>query len=123
VAEETAAALGTPAVLKISKDLQALVDGIVRKSEIASRANGDYVSTVVMPGTLLDTNAEEVKGNSVVWRFSDRHLSIADYEMRVDSRSVNVWPMAVTGLVVLLLIFLPVGIRRWQEREFMLKNA
>ena len=79
------------------------------KSETASRADGDYVNTVVMPGTILDTNAGEVKGSSVVWRFSDDYLGMADYEMRVESRSVNVWPLAGTGIVVLLLIVFPVA--------------
>jgi hypothetical protein len=117
VVGQTAAVLGTQVVRKLSNELNAGVNDIMRKSEIASRADGDYVSTVVMPGTILDTNAGEVKGNNVVWRFSDEHLGMADFEMRAESRSVNVWPMAVTGLVVLLLIFLPIGIRRSRERQ------
>jgi hypothetical protein len=121
VTNEVATVLGTPAVRKLSKDLKALVEGIMHKTEIASKAGGDYVSTVVMPGTILDTNAEEVKGNSVVWRFTDEHLSMADYVMQVESRSINVWALIVTGLVVLLLIALPVWMRLRQERR--LSNA
>ncbi len=123
VAKETAVALGTPVVLKLGKELKALVDGIVRRSEVASRADGDYVSTVVMPGTLLDTNAEEVKGNSVVWRFSDEHLGLADFEMHVQSRSVNVWALAVTGSIVLALIIFPVVIRLRREHQPVLKHV
>jgi len=117
VVRETAHALGMPAVRKLSKELKALVDGIMRKSEVASKADGDYVSTVVMPGTILDTNAEEVKGNSVVWRLSDEHLGIADYEMRVESRSVNVWALSATGITVLGLVILPGVLRLRQERR------
>jgi hypothetical protein len=114
---QTAAVLGTQVVRKLSKELDACVNDIMQKSAVASRADGDYVSTVVMPGTILDTNAGEVKGNNVVWRFSDEYLSMADFEMRAESRSANVWPMALTGLVVLLLIFLPLGFRRFRERQ------
>ena len=123
VAKETAAVLGAPVVQTLSKELKALVDGIMHKFEIASRADGDYVSTVVMPGTILETNAEEVKGNSAVWRFAGEHLGIADVEMRVESRSVNIWALLVTGLVVVVLIVLPVALRLRQERRAVLKSA
>ena len=63
VVNETATALGTPVVRKFSKELNGLVDEIMKKSKNAAKADGDYVSTVVMPGTILDTNGEEVKGN------------------------------------------------------------
>jgi hypothetical protein len=114
--DETARILGSPVVRKLSKELKALVDEIVHKTEIASKADGDYVSTVVMPGTILDTNAEEVKGNSVVWRFSDEHLSVADVDMKAESRSVNMWALVVTGLVVLMLIALPIAAKKRQQR-------
>jgi hypothetical protein len=117
VTEETAAVLGTPVVRKLNNELKALLEGIVHRTEIGSKADGDYVSTVVMPGTILDTNAGEVKGNNVVWRFSDEYLSMADYEMRVESRTVNVWALTVTGVVVLLLIILPGSVRLRKARR------
>lgn len=121
VAKQTIKVLRRPAVRKLSKQINGLVDDIMRKSEIASRADGEYVSTVVMPGTILETNSEEVKGNSVVWRFSDEHLGMADFEMRVESRSINAWAVAVAGVVVLGLIFLPYALRLRRERQLVLK--
>ncbi len=117
----TTRVLKTPAVRKLSKQVKDLINEIMHKSEVASKADGDYVCTVVMPGTILDTNSEEVKGNSVVWRFSDEHLGIADYEMRVESRSINGWALAVTGLVVLGLVFLPYALRVRRERQLVLE--
>lgn len=123
VVKVTTAVLRTSAVRKLSREIRALEDEIMRRSELAARADGDYVSTVVMPGTILDTNAGEVKGNSVVWRFSDEQLGIADYEMRVESRRVNIWPLAVTGLVVLALILLPTTLRMRRERHLVATRA
>ena len=122
VVKETAEVLGTPAVEKLSTEIHALVNGIMHKFEVASKADGDYVSTVVMPGTILDTNADEVKGNSVVWRFSDEQFSLADFEMRVESRRVNVWALTATGLVVLVLILVPGALRLWRERRLLLQG-
>ena len=110
--------LGTPAVRKLTREINALVEEIARKSKVESKADGDYLNTVVMLGTILDTNAREVKGNSAVWRFTSEQFGVADYEMRVESRSVNVWPLAVTGLVVLALIIIPGVIRLRRERKF-----
>ena len=76
-----------------------------------------------MAGTILETNAGEVKGNSIAWKFSDEYLSIADFEMRAESRSVNMWPLALTGLFVLGLILLPVGLRRWKERQAVMSTV
>ena len=70
-----------------------------------------------MPGLVLETGAPEVKGASVSWKFSPDNLKLHDYEMRVESRTVNVWAMAVTavlalGLLALLFAFPSVSRRR-----------
>ena len=38
------------------------------------------------------------------WKFEKKQLALHDYEMRAESRMVNVWAMAVTGLLVLGLL-------------------
>lgn len=117
VVDETARTLGAPVVRKLSKEIKAIVDDVMRKTQVAGRADGEYTSTVVMPGTILDTNTKEIKGNSAAWRFSDEQLGIADVEMVVESRSVNLWPLLVTGLVVIGLIILPSLLRQRQRQE------
>jgi hypothetical protein len=123
VVQTTQKVLGTPTVRKIGKELQSLAEQIMNKLTTPSKASGDYVCTVIMPGTILDTNAGEVKGNSIVWKFNDEYLGIADFEMRAESRSVNIWPMAVTGILVLVLIVLPLAVRRRRERQLVAETA
>jgi hypothetical protein len=63
-------------------------------------------NSVTLPGIILDTNAPEVKGNTATWKLGVDQLSLLDYEMRVESRTVNVWATILTGAVVLLLVAL-----------------
>lgn len=63
-----------------------------------------FTNTVAMPGIVLETGAPEVKGSTVSWKFESGRLSLHDYEMRAESRTVNVWAMVVTGVVVLGLL-------------------
>jgi len=123
VVNETATALGTPVVRKFSKELNGLVDEIMEKSKNAAKADGDYVSTIVMPGTIVETNAAEVTDNSAVWRYSDDLFSMADFVMRVESRSANVWAMAVTGMAVLALVVIPTALRLRRQRHPGMKKA
>ncbi len=70
-----------------------------------SQANSEsFVNTVIMPGTVLDTGALDVKGNTLSWKFQRSQLELHDYEMRAESRMVNFWTIVVTGLLVLGLL-------------------
>jgi hypothetical protein len=120
---QTVAVLRTSAVRKLDKELRALVSGIEEKSRIAAKSDGDYINTVLMPGTILDTNAEDVKGNSVVWRFTGDQFGVGDYEMIAESRSVNVWAVAATGIFALFLVVLPVALRMREERRAQVRQA
>ncbi len=63
-----------------------------------------FVNAVSLPGVILDTNAPDVKGNTVTWKLTLDQLSLLDYSMRAESRAINVWATVVTGAVVLLLV-------------------
>ncbi len=69
------------------------------------QANSDgFVNTVVMPGIVLETGAPEVKGDALSWKFQKSQLKLHDYEMRAESRVVNIWTLVLTGLLVLGLL-------------------
>jgi len=73
--------------------------------ELGPEEKGEtFTNTVVMPGIVLETGAPEVKGSTVSWKFERNRLSLHDYEMRVESRTVNVWAIVVTGILVLGLL-------------------
>ncbi|HSQ74443.1 MAG TPA: hypothetical protein VLT13_02730 [Bacteroidota bacterium] len=63
-----------------------------------------FTNEVTLPGELLESNAPEVKGSTVSWKFSVDQLMMREYEMRARSRVVNVWAIALTGLVALALL-------------------
>ena len=68
------------------------------------RADAEYTNAVVMPGLILDTNAGEVKGTTVTWKFSADQFCLRDYDMWVESRVMNVWAVVLTGVLVLGLV-------------------
>jgi hypothetical protein len=77
----------------------------------AQNADGDYTNTVVMPGIVLDTNADEVKGTTVSWRFSANQFMLGDYTMWVESRVMNTWAVILTGITALGLTGVLVALR------------
>jgi hypothetical protein len=64
----------------------------------------DYSQYVEMPGLITETNSLILKGNSVSWKVQNLYFLFSDYKMHVESRVVNYWMFALTGLLVLLLI-------------------
>jgi len=89
------------AVLKLRPELRAAWDAAERMVKQAQSANGEYTNTVVMPGIVLDTNAGEVKGTTVSWKFSADQFMLGDYSMWVESRVMNIWAVILTGVVAI----------------------
>lgn len=112
VLEVMARVLNTTAVWGLSAGLDSLGAEFFRRDSVAGRANGAYTNTVVVPGVIVETNAQEVRGTTAVWRFNHEHLALADYHMTVESRVVNLWAMIVSGIVVLMAIVFPMFHRR-----------
>ena len=64
----------------------------------------DYNQIVILPGIITETNSLTLKGNQVSWKVQNGAFLFEDYKMHVESRVVNYWMFALTGLLVLLLI-------------------
>ena len=96
----------------LAPDLYSIGVEATKRMEVSDRAEGEYVNTVVMPGVIIATNASEVRGTTVVWRFTHEHLALMDYPMHVESRVINLWAIIVTGLVVLSALAVPAFLRR-----------
>ena len=112
VLEVMARVLDTKAVWGLSAGLDSLGEEFFRRDSVAGRANGAYANTVVVPGVIVETNAQEVRGTTAVWRFNNEHLALADYRMTVESRMVNLWAMILSGIVVLMAVVFPIFRRR-----------
>ena len=100
--------------LKLKGKLERQIDGITKsidaKVQFMINASGDYVNEVVMPGIVLNTNANMVEGNKVVWHFNDDKFSLVGYTMTVESRIANTWATYATGgvlIVIVTLLMLP----------------
>jgi hypothetical protein len=96
----------THAVEGLEPNLEGAMNRLMRLSEVKGKADATYSYAVVMPGLLLDTNSDDVKGTTASWKFESKQFSMADYEMWAESRVVNVWAFVVTAIVALGLVAL-----------------
>jgi len=104
--------LSTDTVRFLVPELDSVGSHAMKRMEITDRAKGSYTNSVVMPGVIIATNAGEVRGTTVVWRFTHEHLALMDYPMNVESRVVNLWAIILTAFVVLVAIGVPLFLRR-----------
>ena len=85
---------------ELSKDLNA------RISFMGFANDGKYVNAISMPWTVVNTNADSVAGNKLIWRPLVTKFLFTEYEMSAESRKLNVWVLVVSIVVVLLTLFL-----------------
>ncbi len=62
-----------------------------------------YTNELLMPGLIVDTNAETVEGNKVVWEVEIGKFFLRDFEMWAESRIVNRWAVPVTAVIVVVI--------------------
>lgn len=75
--------------------------------ELMGDADGEYINEVIMPGIILDTNADALEGNKAGWKFNEKRFFYSDFTMSIESRIINMWAIYVTaGLVILIVLFL-----------------
>ena len=96
--------LGTKQIWSLEQNIKELEKRIEKNEELI--IFGDYTNEVVVPGLLINTNANNIEGNKVTWNFNSLRFSYLDYKMVVKSRVTNVWAMIVTASVVVLLVLL-----------------
>jgi len=96
--------------LKLKGKLEQQIDGVTKsidaKVQFMINAGGDYINEVVMPGIVLNTNANTVEGNKVVWRFNEDKFTFISYTMNVESRIANTWATYATGAVLIVIVTL-----------------
>jgi len=100
---------------KIERPIENITKSIEDDIRFMLDAGGDYVNEVQMPGIILNTNANTVEGNTVVWRFNEDRFAYTGYTMAVESRIANPWAAYATGgvlIVIVALLLLP----RWKRK-------
>lgn len=61
----------------------------------------DYVYVIKMPGQIIDTNAEEVKKESLTWSVGNEDFEFDPYRMFAESRKMNVLPFVLSFVVII----------------------
>lgn len=77
----------------------------------------ENTNKVIMPGLITGTNAPTVSGNMVSWEIGIEKYLLMDYEMWVESRIVNRWPVGIAAVLLLSFITaLVIGFIRHRSR-------
>lgn len=95
---------GTSTMEKIALPIQKSRKALEKKAEFIFEIPGDFTNHIVMPGLIIDTNANILEGNRVSWKFEPQRFLWEDYAMWVESRVVNTWAMVMTGVICFTLI-------------------
>ena len=87
-------------------DIEEIMKDINSKLERMSGIEGDYTNEVIMPGIILNTNANTLEGNKASWKFNQDRFCFIDHVMSVESRITNIWATYVTGAFFLIIVIL-----------------
>jgi len=97
--------------LKIPLSPEAREDIRLKSKEVERRINfvseassGKFTHNILMPWTVVDTNADSVSNHSLYWHPPVVKFLLTDYTMTARSRKMNVWAVAVSGVVVVLTV-------------------
>jgi hypothetical protein len=76
-------------------------------TEIFADFPTDYNNEIMMPGLLTDTNAEKIKGDTLVWGVGFLRNLDSDYVMFAESKITNDWAYLVSGFILAIAIIIP----------------
>lgn len=79
------------------------------KEKMNASYGGSYVTNVIMPGLITNSNARTIEGNKATWRDYKDFAGFFGYTMWVESREVNWWAVILTGIIVLAILVLLVA--------------
>ena len=105
----------TKSFSKIKDVIDKDINSITKRAERMGDADGNYINSVSLPGLIVTTNADKIEGNKVSWEFESQRFTLNDFEMKAESRVMNVWAVVVSGIAVLLILtvlLIPVFKRR-----------
>ena len=110
------ALLGAKSIEQVESDLiLAISKNKNRQEKLAEIGLSDFEHTVIMPGVILDTNANTVEGNKVAWKIEPARFMFTDFTMTVESRLVNIWAVVITlvlFVIAVLILLLPLILRK-----------
>lgn len=87
---------------KAAADARELIGTLNGRVHFMGFANdGKYINIVNMPWKVVNTNADSVAGQTLVWRPLVTKFLFTEYTMYAEARKMNTIPMIITALVLL----------------------
>ncbi len=77
------------------------------ENELFVGISEDYGSKLIMPGLLIDTNADILKGDTLSWNVDIIKYLDSDFVMTAESKVTNYWAYLLSGLVIIIAISIP----------------
>ncbi len=78
-------------------------------------ADEDYEHIVLLPGTLLSTNAQKIIEGKAQWKFDLSYYVYCDFTMWAESKRANTWAYLIT--IIVIVASLAMGIVRIISRQ------
>ena len=67
----------------------------------------DYDNKVIMPGLLMDTNAEIVEGDTLIWDVELIKYLDSEFVMFAESKVTNCWAYVLSGFIISIAVIIP----------------
>lgn len=96
---------GIPLSEPVKESIKNKVADIERRLEFMSEAySGKYIHTIDMPWTVVESNADSVISHRLFWSPPVVKFLLSDYTMSATARKMNVFPVALSALLVVVTI-------------------
>ncbi|MFH1195189.1 MAG: hypothetical protein V1720_05725 [bacterium] len=102
--EELESIYKTKTIWELKDEIVRIKTAIENKAEALWKIQSSFSNDIIMPGLLLETNAKNINGNKLTWKFEAVHFTYVDYKMTAQSRAANDWAMILTAVLVVLFI-------------------
>jgi hypothetical protein len=81
--------------LKAANDMQPVINFMT-----AVAGEMHFQHRIHMPGEIVDSNADSLRGSTVVWNPMTIKFMLNDFTMKAESRTINYWAILVTAVVI-----------------------
>ncbi len=107
--------------LSMDSATMAMFKSLVKKADLEKRyeeelfagISEDYENELIMPGVLIDTNADMLKGDTLSWKVDLIEYLDSDFVMTAESKVTNFWAYVLSGLVIIIALSIPF-LRKWK---------
>jgi hypothetical protein len=92
---------------KVKKDyLEMNTDATERVDFMTDCIEGPYTHIIRVPWSILESNADSVQGNVLMWKPPVVKFMLRDYTMYAEGREMNTWAVALSAAVIVITLVL-----------------